>query len=91
MTTWINNKLINNMDDYTILIIADHGNAEYMINKDVSPNTAHTTNKVPIFLVNSNYQSISSGKLADIAPTILDIISIEAPIEMSGNSLLIRK
>ncbi len=83
------NKLINHMDDYTILIIADHGNAEYMINKDGSPNTAHTTNKVPIFLVNSNYQSISSGKLADIAPTILTLMNIEKPKEMTGNSLLI--
>jgi len=82
------NKLINHMGDYTILIIADHGNAEYMINADGSPNTAHTTNKVPIFLVNSAYQSINPGKLADIAPTILTLMSIEKPKEMTGNSLL---
>jgi 2,3-bisphosphoglycerate-independent phosphoglycerate mutase len=74
--------------DYVLIIIADHGNAELMINKDGSPNTAHTTNKVPCFVVNSNYQSIQEGGLSDIAPSILKIIGIEKPSEMSGESLV---
>jgi len=74
--------------DYTIMIIADHGNAEYMINPDESPNTAHTKNKVPIFLINSNYNNISSGKLADVAPTILKIMNIDLPTEMRGKILV---
>ena len=71
-------KLVENCikNDYTIIIIADHGNAEYMINKDGSPNTAHTLNKVPIFLINSDYNNISEGKLADVAPTLLKIMNI---------------
>jgi len=82
------NNLVKNMNDYNIMIIADHGNAEYMLNNDNSPNTAHTTNKVPVFLINSNYKKINSGKLADIAPTILSIMNIETPKEMTGNNLL---
>ncbi len=82
------NNLVKNMNNYTIMIIADHGNAEYMLNNDNSPNTAHTTNKVPVFLINSNYKKINSGKLADIAPTILSIMNIEKPKEMTGNNLL---
>ncbi len=82
------NNLVKKMDDYSIMIIADHGNAEYMLNNDNSPNTAHTTNKVPVFLINSNYKKINSGKLADIAPTILSIMNIEKPKEMTGNNLL---
>ncbi len=82
------NNLVKNMEEYTIMIIADHGNAEYMLNNDKSPNTAHTTNKVPVFLINSNHKKIKSGKLADIAPTILSIMNIEKPKEMTGNNLL---
>jgi len=82
-------KLINEINDYIIMIIADHGNAEFMLNNNGSPNTAHTTNKVPIFLLNSNYKKIKSGKLADIAPTILSIMNIDIPKEMTGNNLLI--
>ena len=74
--------------NYTIIIIADHGNAEYMINPDGTPNTAHTQNKVPIFLINSNYKNISSGKLADVAPTLLKIMNINIPSEMNGNVLV---
>ena len=83
-------KLVNNCikNDYTIIIIADHGNAEYMINKDGSPNTAHTLNKVPIFLINSDYNNISEGKLADIAPTLLKIMNIKRPPEMNGKTLV---
>ena len=81
-------NLVKNMDEYSIMIIADHGNAEYMLNNNNSPNTAHTTNKVPVFLINSNHKKINSGKLADIAPTILSIMNIEKPREMTGNNLL---
>ena len=82
-------KLITEINNYVIMIIADHGNAEYMLNNNGSPNTAHTTNKVPIFLLNSDYTKIKSGKLADIAPTILNIMNIDIPEEMTGNNLLI--
>ena len=83
-------KLVKNCikNDYTIIIIADHGNAEYMINKDGSPNTAHTLNKVPIFLINSDYNNISEGKLADVAPTLLKIMNIKRPREMKGKTLV---
>lgn len=73
---------------YNILIIADHGNAEYMINTDGSPNTAHTTNDVPCFLLNSKYSKIKNGILADIAPTIIKILGLVAPPEMTGKSLV---
>lgn len=74
--------------DYTILITADHGNADYMINDDGSPNTAHTMNPVPLFLVDKNFHPVlHSGKLADLAPTILKLMGIEQPTEMTGVSL----
>jgi len=74
--------------DYTVIIIADHGNAELMLNSDGSPNTAHTTNKVPCFIINSNYSSIEDGSLCDVAPTILKVMGIERPSEMTGKSIL---
>jgi 2,3-bisphosphoglycerate-independent phosphoglycerate mutase len=75
-------------NNYSFIIIADHGNADYMINADGSPNTAHTTNPVPIILIDSDYKEISSGKLADIAPTILKIMSLPIPNEMDGKVLV---
>ena len=63
--------------DYFILIIADHGNCETMINSDGSPNTAHTTNPVPIILVDSKKNKIKAGILSDIAPTILNLMNID--------------
>ncbi len=76
--------------DYAIIIIADHGNSDYMINEDGSPNTAHTTNLVPIFYINNNdNKNIKNGILADVAPTILDIMDIKKPKEMDGESLLV--
>ncbi len=74
--------------DYTILITADHGNADYMINDDGSPNTAHTMNPVPFFLINKNFKPLlNPGKLADIAPTVLKLMAIEQPKEMTGLTL----
>jgi 2,3-bisphosphoglycerate-independent phosphoglycerate mutase len=74
--------------DYAILITADHGNADYMINDDGSPNTAHTLNPVPLMLVdNTLHPDLHTGKLADIAPTILKIMGIPQPVEMTGTSL----
>tara|TARA_B100001142_G_scaffold330368_1_gene398644 strand:- start:6520 stop:8037 length:1518 start_codon:yes stop_codon:yes gene_type:complete len=73
---------------YVTIILADHGNAEYMINKDGSPNTAHTTNNVPCFIINSKYKNISTGKLCDIAPTILNIMNLDIPDEMTGEMIV---
>jgi len=75
-------------NDYTTLIIADHGNCETMINPDGSPNTAHTTNPVPIILVDTELKEIHDGVLGDIAPTILELMGIEKPEVMTRNSLL---
>ena len=73
---------------YTLLVTADHGNADYMINEDGSPNTAHTLNLVPLFLVDQNWQGqLKSGKLGDIAPTILSLMGLPIPTEMTGNVL----
>jgi 2,3-bisphosphoglycerate-independent phosphoglycerate mutase len=73
---------------YTTIVIADHGNCETMINPDGSPNTAHTTNPVPIVLVDPDRKQIHNGILGDIAPTILDIMGIEKPAVMNRHSLL---
>ena len=74
--------------DYGFIIIADHGNADFMINADGSPNTAHTTNPVPCFLLNTDYKEVKNGKLADIAPTVLKIMDLNIPEEMDGNVLV---
>ena len=74
--------------NYTTIIIADHGNCETMINPDGSPNTAHTTNPVPIILVDKDLKTIHDGVLGDIAPTILELMGIEKPAVMTGKSLL---
>jgi 2,3-bisphosphoglycerate-independent phosphoglycerate mutase len=75
-------------NNYTTLIIADHGNCETMINPDGSPNTAHTTNPVPIILVDPELKTIQDGVLGDLAPTILELMGIEKPEVMTGKSLL---
>jgi 2,3-bisphosphoglycerate-independent phosphoglycerate mutase len=75
-------------NDYTTLLIADHGNCETMINPDGSPNTAHTTNPVPIILIDKDIKHIKDGVLGDLAPTILKLIGIEKPNAMSQNSLI---
>jgi 2,3-bisphosphoglycerate-independent phosphoglycerate mutase len=78
--------------DYTILLTADHGNSDLLINEDGSPNTAHTLNPVPLFLISNhpNIYELQSGKLGDIAPTILRIMELPIPSEMTGD-ILIRK
>jgi 2,3-bisphosphoglycerate-independent phosphoglycerate mutase len=74
---------------YAIIIIADHGNADMMINEDGTPNTAHTTNLVPCILVDDSYAGkIKDGKLGDLAPTILTLMGIEIPKEMTGTVLI---
>jgi 2,3-bisphosphoglycerate-independent phosphoglycerate mutase len=75
-------------NDYTTIVIADHGNCETMINPDGSPNTAHTTNPVPIILVDKELKNVQNGVLADIAPTVLELMGIEKPSVMTGKSLL---
>lgn len=75
-------------NDYAFIIIADHGNADFALNSDGTPNTAHSTNMVPCFAINTNFEKIENGKLGDIAPTILHIMGVETPIEMAGENLL---
>ena len=74
---------------YTTLVLADHGNADVMLNPDGSPNTQHSTNLVPLILIqNENRYKLQNGKLGDIAPTILTLMDIPIPEEMTGNVLL---
>ncbi len=74
--------------EYDVLIIADHGNADKAINEDGSPNTAHSLNPVPGILVTDDYKKINEGILADVAPTLLKIMGIEIPKEMTGKALV---
>ncbi|MER2999043.1 2,3-bisphosphoglycerate-independent phosphoglycerate mutase [Pontibacter populi] len=74
---------------YDTIVIADHGNADCMINEDGTPNTAHTTNLVPFILVSDTFKGeLNNGKLGDIAPTILELMNIPQPAEMTGVSLI---
>ena len=73
---------------YEFIIIADHGNADYAFNPDGSPNTAHSLNPVPIVLVSNDDIQLTSGILADVAPTILCRFGIDQPNEMTGNTLI---
>jgi 2,3-bisphosphoglycerate-independent phosphoglycerate mutase len=74
---------------YAIIIIADHGNADKMINEDGTPNTAHTTNLVPCILVDDDYKGkLKDGKLGDLAPTILTLMGVAIPKEMTGTVLI---
>ena len=84
-------KILNNidLDEYTLIVTADHGNCEVMINDDGTINTQHTTNKVP-FIVCDKTLKVKNGKLGDIACSILDIMGIKIPKEMTGNSLIER-
>lgn len=73
---------------YSFLITADHGNADFMINDDGSPNTAHTKNPVPLFLLDTDYNRLKNGRLADLAPTILKMMNLTAPVQMTGKVLV---
>jgi 2,3-bisphosphoglycerate-independent phosphoglycerate mutase len=73
---------------YSFVIIADHGNADYAINEDGSPNTAHTTNPVPVWILDRDVQEMRSGILADVAPTVLKLMNIPAPEEFTGQALI---
>jgi 2,3-bisphosphoglycerate-independent phosphoglycerate mutase len=74
---------------YTIFLTADHGNADYMINEDGSPNTAHTLNLVPFFVIDKEWKGkLKAGKLGDLAPTILMMMQLPVPKEMTGNILI---
>jgi len=75
---------------YASLVIADHGNCETMINPDGTPNTAHTTNPVPVILVDAEKKKIKSGILGDIAPTVLDLMEVDQPETMTQHSLLVK-
>jgi 2,3-bisphosphoglycerate-independent phosphoglycerate mutase len=81
VTTALNNG-------YTTLLIADHGNCETMINPDGSPNTAHTTNPVPVILIDNELTEIKNGILGDMAPTILKLMNVEQPAAMTQHSLV---
>jgi 2,3-bisphosphoglycerate-independent phosphoglycerate mutase len=74
---------------YTVFLTADHGNADYMINEDGTPNTAHTKNPVPFFIIDKDWKGqVKPGKLGDIAPTILTMMQLPVPSEMTGNVLI---
>jgi len=75
--------------DYVVFLTADHGNADFMINEDGTPNTAHTLNLVPFFIISKDFQGkVKDGKLGDIAPTILHFMGLPIPAEMTGNLLV---
>jgi 2,3-bisphosphoglycerate-independent phosphoglycerate mutase len=76
--------------DYEAIVIADHGNSDYMINEDGTPNTAHTMNPVPCIYVSKYAEGkmIKDGKLADIAPTLLMLMGLDAPADMDGEVLI---
>ncbi|HTR30698.1 MAG TPA: 2,3-bisphosphoglycerate-independent phosphoglycerate mutase [Puia sp.] len=74
---------------YTVFLTADHGNADYMINEDGSPNTAHTMNPVPFFIIDKSWKGrVRTGKLGDLAPTILTMMELSIPPEMTGEILI---
>jgi 2,3-bisphosphoglycerate-independent phosphoglycerate mutase len=73
---------------YDVLVIADHGNADMAVNEDGSPNTAHSLNPVPCILISDDYKTIKEGILADVAPTLLTIMGVEIPKEMTGKVLV---
>ncbi|WP_129714469.1 2,3-bisphosphoglycerate-independent phosphoglycerate mutase [Pedobacter sp. SYP-B3415] len=73
---------------YSFIILADHGNSEFMVNHDGSANTAHTTNLVPCILIDKDYKEIRDGKLGDVAPTILKLMGLDIPEAMTGDCLV---
>jgi 2,3-bisphosphoglycerate-independent phosphoglycerate mutase len=76
-------------NDYEVIIIADHGNADHALNEDGTPNTAHSLNPVPfIYVTNNNSATVKDGRLADVAPSILHIMGLEQPADMTGECLI---
>ncbi|HEY0060102.1 MAG TPA: 2,3-bisphosphoglycerate-independent phosphoglycerate mutase, partial [Flavisolibacter sp.] len=76
-------------NNYTVFLTADHGNADYLVNEDGTPNTAHTLNPVPLFIIDNEWKgAVKQGKLGDIAPTILTMMDLPIPLEMSGEVLI---
>ncbi len=74
---------------YTVFLTADHGNADYLVNEDGSPNTAHTLNPVPFFIIDRDWSgTVHSGKLGDLAPTMLTMMGLQVPLEMTGEVLI---
>jgi 2,3-bisphosphoglycerate-independent phosphoglycerate mutase len=74
---------------YTIFLTADHGNADYMVNADGTPNTAHTLNLVPFFIIDKDWKGpIRAGQLGDLSPTILTMMGLPIPKEMTGDVLV---
>lgn len=75
--------------DYTVFLTADHGNADYLKNEDGSPNTAHTLNLVPLFVIDKEWKgTVKAGKLGDIAPSILKVMGLDIPPQMTGDILI---
>ena len=74
--------------NYAVLLTADHGNSDNAINADGSPNTAHSLNKVPVFIINSDFSKMSDGRLSDIAPTMLTLMGVDIPEAMTGRILI---
>ena len=73
---------------YSFIILADHGNSEFMRNADGTPNTAHTTNLVPCIVIDEDFKHVKDGKLGDIAPTVLKLMGLDIPAEMTGDVLV---
>ena len=79
-----------NANDYEVIIIADHGNADHALNEDGTPNTAHSLNPVPFVYVTADKNAkVENGVLADVAPSILHILGMKQPAEMTGKDLII--
>ncbi|WCM42121.1 2,3-bisphosphoglycerate-independent phosphoglycerate mutase [Flavobacterium sp. CBA20B-1] len=76
------------LNNYTVIVLADHGNCETMFNEDGSPNTAHTTNPVPVIIIDKDIKEIHNGVLADVAPTVLKLMGVSQPPVMTGNVLI---
>ena len=73
---------------YSVFLTADHGNSDFAVNEDGTPNTAHSLNKVPAYLIDDTYKSLINGRLSDIAPTLLKVMGIDIPMEMTGKILV---
>jgi 2,3-bisphosphoglycerate-independent phosphoglycerate mutase len=73
---------------YAVVVIADHGNADLARNEDGSPHTAHTTNPVPVWVHGAQVEEVKDGILADVAPTVLALMELPQPVDMTGRSLV---